>query len=1467
MRLTSDHRVKNKITDETLFHYRYESAKIFHFIFFILLSIKTLSSESYNLQFSQLSTKDGLSQNTVRAIIEDKKGFIWAGTLDGINKYDGYKIQAYKPELNKPNSLVDHRVKDIFQDRDGYLWIKTYNNKFNCYDPVKDSFVDYFKNGRNKTQGLYANYVELKNGDIWLSGNSNGCLRIRKTETGFVSTSFMEDVAAKNKWSCNFLYEDSKSVIWVGGNSGLFSINGNRLVKKANSDEYSFTDAIELNSKIYFTTTKSVVLEYDTRSNSFRKIYSEKIKDSFFYIVRLTDNELLISTKSSGLITLNTITRTFEKPKWTVDNQLTGNIEFLIDKNQGVWVFNHSGIMWYYNPVSKRVKKMQLMPSDIVNVIDLERYVVFIDSKNLIWITTYGNGIFCYNPQTDELTNYKFNPGRNSPASDYLLSITEDRHGDLWVGSEYAGIIKISKSNYKFRIIRPEEETSLGKNNNIRTIYRDAFNNIWLGTKNGSLYVYDNTLTNERSIYSDINPYALMEDAKDRIWIGTKGKGIFLIDRITYKEIAHISANPLDNKALSHNSIFSILKDNKDRIWIGTFGGGINLAEENQKGTTFKRFFLDKRNLSYVRYLYQDSKGQIWAGTNDGVIRFDPDRLIKNPGAYKIFRMNLSDKNGLNCNDIKTIYEDGNGEIWIGTAGGGLNKYVPQSETQPEHFVAFTTKNGLSGDIVSGILQDKENNLWVSTENGITKFDKSNNSFMVYLFSEKTYGNHFNENANVISQDGYMLWGSLDGLLLFNPESFVPDTKKYAVTLTDFFILNQNVNVGEKGSPLEKSISYSDKIELNYKQNTFTIEFASLDLKDPLKNKYIYLLENYDKQWSSVSHLNTATYKNLPAGNYTFKVRGTNSDGVWNKHITQLIIVIKPPFWRSWYAYLFYIILLAGFLFVVLKFINNFNKLNNNIKVEKELTNYKLRFFTNISHEFRTPLTLIRASIENLNNLSSIPEKALNYINVLNNNSIILTKLIDQLLEFRKIQNNILTLDLEETDIIGFLKEIFISFQSISEQKNIQYIFTSETEHYKMYIDSRKLDKIMYNLLSNAFKFTPKDGKIELVVSIDIKSQTCLISVKDNGVGIPKEKQDILFKRFMQINFSYSGTGVGLSLVKEFVDVHKGKIWYESNKEKGSVFNVELSTNANTYQGENFITPDKLDNILIKPSEISLYPTDNVGEIQMPEIEDSVLSNYNILIIDDNSDIRNYLADELSKYFMVTTAEDGKSGLQKAIESNPDLIICDVMMPEMDGFEVTRKLKEDFQTCHILIILLTAYSSIEKQMEGIKSGAEAYIMKPFSLKYLVVRVFKLIEQRELLKKRFSDEYNLDGNLISSSDKDKVFFNFIDEILEEHISDSQFSVDKFAELAKQRRTLFYKKVKGITGLSPNELIKLKRMKKAASLLLEGNLTVAEVSYKVGFDDPFYFSKCFKVHFNYSPSKYVLIVKNNNNTRDQ
>lgn len=1421
-------------------------------ISFLVFVISHITSAKNNeLHFSQITTKDGLSQNTVRDILQDRKGFIWAGTVDGLNRYDGYQIVTYKPQIGNPKSLIDHRIKNLFEDKNGYLWIKTYKNVFCCYNPITESFIDYQQNIQDKTPRYYTNYHEAENGDIWLWGNTNGCLRIRKEKEGFTSKTFLADLPSENKRNGRFLFEDSKGGIWYGGESGLYKINEDRTESFFNKEiAYPFSKAVESNGKIYFSTEQAGIFIYDIRRKIVEAHTDLQAPVILIDMAKTKIDQLLVVTKTAGVKLFNTRNNEYTTPDWAKDSDLKGNIQLITDKKQNVWIFNHTGYMWYYNIQNGEVKKLQLIPQNIINIIDEERYNVFIDSKDIIWITTYGNGLFSYDCKSGHLQNYKYTLGQNSLSSDYLLSITEDNFGNLWLGSEYAGIIKAIKPNYDIQYIRPENKISIGKNNSVKTIYEDSNNNIWVGTKNGSLYVYDHQIKTIKHIYEDLNPYVMTEDKQAGMWVGTKGNGLYLFDTKTFKQLAHYKNETNSMKSLSNNSIFSLLLDNKNRLWVGSFGGGINLLKRENNTTSFVRLFNQEGNRRYIRSLYQDSKGLIWVGTSDGVIKFKPENIIANPLDFINYKLNLQKFNTLSSNDVKTIYEDEDGQIWIGTAGGGLNKYLGDTNKEGM-FESFTTSNGLSGDIVSGILEDNNNQLWISSENGISKFDKQYNSFTNYHFSENTYGNHFNENANLKNLDGNMFWGSLDGLLIFNPKSFVAEQNTPPVTFTNFFLYDQKAEVGNSNSPLQKSISFSDKIDLNYKQNTFSIQFASLTLRSPEKNLYSYMLENYDKKWSTPKHDNSATYKNLPAGKYIFKVRGANSDGVWSDKITQIEVEVTPPFWKSTYAYVIYSLLLIVALYFAFRLIYKFGKLNNAVQVEKQLTNHKLRFFTNISHEFRTPLTLIQGAMENMNEQTDVPESIKKQLSILGRNSNTLSRLIDQLLEFRKLQNNVLTLDLEEIDMIAFVDEIYSGFQEIAERKNITYTFYTQSESLRMYIDRRKVDKIIYNLLSNAFKFTAKNGVVEISININQKNETCTISVKDNGIGIDKEKQHLLFSRFMQINFSSSGTGIGLSLVKEFVEAHKGKIWYENNPNGGSIFNVELSTSKETYKGENFVNislPDIIrENIHTAPS------IEQISHV-LPEINESTLANYKMLIIDDNDDIRDFLIDEFSRYFMVDWAENGKQGLQKAIETNPDLIICDVMMPEMDGFEVTRQLKHEFQTCHIPIILLTAHSSIEHQLEGIESGADAYIMKPFSTKYLTTRVFKLIEQREQLKKRFSNEYVLDGNLITATDKDKEFFDLIDRILDENIANSEFSVDRFAELSKLRRTIFYKKVKGITGFSPNELIKIKRLKKAAEILLTGEFTVSEISYKVGFEDPFYFSKCFKAQYNCSPSKY-------------
>ena len=1414
----------------------------------LLLSLCLSVLHARDIHFSQISSKNGLSQNTVRAIAEDKNGFIWAGTLDGVNRYDGYNIRSYQLRAGSQNALNDHRIMHLYATRSGNLWVQTYQNEFSCYDPESDSFIHIKdKEGRLLT---FTNFYEAVSGDIWLWGENEGavCLR-KKPEGGFEKREYL-----KPEDACHFLLEDSDGGIWTGGKNGLKRITTGNSVKNYYTYEYYFTQAIEVGEMVYFSTMESELLIYDRKKNTFEEV-TPAFNDAMTHLFRLSPRQLLVFFESKGVWIYDIRQSTFTLSRLNAEPlDFTTDVRSVYDKKGGVWFYSRAGKLWYCNGEDGRISEMDLMQDKENAMIETEQNPffmeqVFIDSEGLYWMVTYGYGLYCYHPADGSLTNYRNRSDSNSLPSNYLLSIAEDRFGNIWIGSEYAGLIRMMKGPEYVYMVRPEKGSVIGKNNNVRSICEDSKGNLWVGLKNGGLYVYNPDMTLKRCISKNLNPYALVEDEQDRMWVGSKSYGVYLYNMDTYEELAHLQHQNDHPDSLLDDAVFHIIKDDKGRIWVASFeNGGIGLAQETEKGFSFRNFITGKGNKSMIRYLYQDNKGRIWAGTCDGLLRFNPDELIRNPDAYIFYNMDLSRPHSLSSNDIKTIYQDANGDIWIGTAGGGLDKYVEGTGETDARFISFTVSEGMPDNYVLGILEYGDD-LWLSSENGLSRFSKSDYSVVTYQFARKAYANIFNEAARLTCRNGVMLWGTLDGLMVFDPQKFKPDMNAPSVLITGLKVDGVDWNEVE-ASMEKKSITYTDRINLSYKQNIFTIEFALLNLGNPEKNQYTYILENYDKSWSVPSSSNMAAYKNLPPGKYVFKVKGANSYGIWNEEVTTLSIVITPPFWKSKTASCAYVLLIILSLYIAYRLIVKFNRLNNAVEVEKQLTNHKLRFFTNISHEFRTPLTLIQGAVEKLNEQEALPSSAHKQIDILSRNSLHLRRLIDQLLEFRKLQNDVLKLDLEEINVVSFAQDIFSGFQELAVRKSIHYRFVTSVDAFTLFIDRKKMDKVLYNLLSNAFKFTPKEGDIELSVRVDEKNKKCILSVKDSGIGIPKEKRYLLFSRFSQINFSNSGTGVGLSLVKEFVDVHKGKVYFEENPMGGSIFNVELSVSKETYAGENFITSASVPDIVEEVSPARSPVEENVWV--ETKVDTQVLAEYRLLIIDDNDDIREFLKDGFRDNMIVETAADGKEGLQKAIDTNPDIIICDVMMPGMDGFEVTRQLKGDFQTCHIPIILLTAHSSIEHQLEGIDSGADAYITKPFSLKYVQKRVMKLVEQRELLKKRFSKEFVLDGNKTNTTDKE--FFDKIEKILDDNYEDSTFTIDRFIELSGIRRTVFFKKVKGITGFSPNELIKIKRLNKAAELLKQGELTISEVSYKVGFEDPFYFSKCFKAHFDCTPKNY-------------
>ena len=1408
-------------------------------LFFLLFFILILHSfASIEIRSKQITTSNGLANNSVRYILQDSKGFIWMGTLNGLCRYDGNSFITFKPQFGDKISLIDHRIYDLGEDKNGFLWINTSAELYSCYDLKHDCFVDFTGNG--ELRQTYSKKIIAKNGDVWLWNSGNGCRQVKYENGKFSSLSYTKRNRTLPSDLVTFVSDDSKGAVWIGTGLGLTRIyNGTSNIV---DNHRNFINTVSYKGQTYFVTDRSDVLWYNPITHKLMAMASlpglgSKITPTGCLLLK---DEWVIFT-NAGVYTYNFRSKSLIKDtrlfKETIISGSTIN-----DNKGNCWIFNHTGKLWYVNVRTNKTKSFQLIPPNKINYIDNERYHIVHDSRNIIWISTYGNGLFAYDIAKDELEHYTSNiNGFSHISSDFLQFVMEDKSGEIWVSSEFAGLSKITVLNENTNRIYPEDKSLSDRSNTVRMISRMDNGDIWIGTRKGSVYLYDSHLNVKSTAHSyNSNIYAVKQDASGKVWMGSRGDGL-CIDGVWYKN------EPNNPNSISENNVFSILRDSRNRMWIATFGGGLDLAVFTNGKYIFKHFFNQFYGQKQVRVLLQDKNGMIWAGTSDGVYVFNPDLIVTNPKRYYVFNCN----NGkLKSNEIRAIIQDKNGRIWIGTSGAGFSTCELKKDYSTITFEHYNTQNGLVNDVVQSMNQDESGNLWIATEYGMSKFYLRTKLFENYFFSSYSLGNVYSENSTSKSSDGKLIFGTNYGLIVLDSKKVKRSFFSSPVVLTSLKINGINVSPEDPDSPLKQSISYSDKIVLKHSQNSFVIDFSSFNFYESELTKYSYKLENYDKEWSTPTSLNFAAYKNLPSGEYLLKVRVCNGSGVWDYRVTTLKIVVNPPFWLTIWAFLIYTIVLGVALYFAFKITRDFTRLHNKIQVEKQLTDYKLVFFTNISHEFRTPLTLIKGALERIQRIDNYPKDFAHPLQTMEKSTNRMIRLIDQLLEFRKMQNNKLALSLEKTDVIAFVYEIFLSFSDISESKNMDFQFESSVNSYMMFIDKGKLDKIVYNLLSNSFKYTPSSGKVSLVVNVDQEKGVLLIRVKDSGVGIPKEKRAELFKRFMQSNFSGNSVGIGLHLVNELVGVHKGKIWYDENEEGGSVFSVSLPLDENIYGEKDFLIPN---NILMKEEQSMNNVKLTVNESQ--EISDAVpLNKYKILVIEDDNDVRQFLKEEIGVYFEVETAEDGVAGLEKIKDYDADLIVCDVMMPNMNGYEVTKRLKDDFQTSHIPVILLTALGTTENHLEGIESGADAYMTKPFSVKLLLTRIIKLIEQREKLREKFSSEPGVTRLAICSTDKDKEFIDKLHQILEAEIANAEFSIDDFAARMGLGRTVFYKKVKGVTGHSPNEYLRIIRMKKAAEMLLSTSLTVSEVSYKVGINDPFYFSKCFKSQFGVAPSVY-------------
>lgn len=1343
----------------------------------------------------RVTIQEGLPSNVVSDMQQDQKGFLWFSTYNGLARYDDNVVTTYFDNDSTGVSALIGRTKKALEDVTyKKLWVYSSSERLTCLNMVDGKEEKYCQ----EVEKLHFTKWKLVcDGMFWLWGAKDGAMLVDYRSGSFLTRRFAQaEIGSSQVPLIDCLDKDN---VVLCTTDKVFLYSGGRLFCMAKGMRMSRTRPFH--HKMLMVSEKGDV--YVLRQGKLQRISHVAYVDGEVATgdLLMGNRWILFTNRRSFSIDVRTGEVAECEGEWLIPN---GRV--LTDNKGRKWVYNKTGVLRLVR--QDKLVPLILFPQQTTNYIDHERFHIVEDNHGLIWISTYGKGLFVFNQDLTQSQHFVADKLGESPiASNYLLGIIADGHDGVWVSSEYGGVSHIQVMDKGVERIYPNGEGNMDFSNVVRMVKKMNDGTVMVGTRAGSLYHYSADMSQVLGkSHFDSNVYGIVKMPNGETWIGTRGKGIYGAKGLDFKD----------------RNVFCMASDAKHRMWIGTFGKGLSLVYPRKDGYGVKTFFADSVGLNEVRCMVIDKHGVLWCGTSGGLIRIPVDEFVKDASRYKTYVRDY---------EIRDVIVDRQGRLWLSASGDGLVQVEPgDGETEPK-FHVFNTSNGLVNNLVQSVVDTPDGNLWISTQQGVTAWNARKKSFENYMFSRNPMGNVYNENSAVCLDDGRVVLGGNYGLTIIQPSRL-----SHVSGLTDVVFT---------------SYPYSDEITLTYEQRSPNIHFSTLDYSDVRNVKYTYRLEGFDQAWSQPSSTPWAAYQKLPAGKYLLHVKACTSDGTWGKEST-LVIRIKPPFYLTFWAIMIYVLLVLGVIILVVKFVHDKNVLRNRIRLEQELTRYKLVFFTNIAHEFRTPLTLMQGSLEKekrimkANRWQTELEKT---IRVMDKSVQRMLRLIDQLLEFRKMQAGKLKLSLQETDVVMFVKGICRMFDDAAESKEIAYSFESSEPVHAMFLDQQMIDKVVFNLLSNAFKYTPAKGTISVSLSF---TDVMTIRVADTGVGIPQEKREQLFSRFMQSSYTGESFGIGLHLTHELVRTHHGEITYQENEGGGSVFVVTIPLQKDCYEASDFLVKDspilKVD--LAKQRDGQEEKTTDA----VPSAPSAPLNRRTILLIEDDNDVREFLLSELESCFDLKVASDGKAGIAMAKELDVDLIVSDVMMPGMNGFELTKRLKNSFETSHIPIILLTALSTDENVLEGTESGADAYITKPFSPQLLMARILQLLNQREILRQKFGKEPQEIRSAMLSNEQDSLFIKRLDSIVYSRLGEQDLSVDKVAGLLHLGRTIFYKKVRGTTGYTPNEYIRVIRLRKAAELLKEGEKNVSEVAYAVGFDNPYYFSKCFKEQFGMPPSQY-------------
>lgn len=1296
--------------------------------------------------------------------------------------------------------------------------------------------------------------------------------------------------------------QDKNGFMWFGTRYGLNRYDGYniKVYQSSATDRLSISSNYVINlfsdqHKNLWVGTDRGLNRYNEKNDNFERINSKPNGISSNVINCITGDK-----KGNVWIgTLNGLNLLFDGDTSKIKtffvnqsaNRLYHNIRAVKQDHEGnIWVGTSNGLlkMTFKNGTYQtEIFKYEGKAGDIS-----ENYITGIieDRQQKLWVSTQDNGLNLFIPSSKTFKVFKHSGEKNSLVNNTIRTMVLDDAGKLWIGT-LDGISVMDTRQFTFTNLQydPSDKKSLSQNS-VHRLYKDQNGSIWAGTYFGGVninYPYTtafniySTNKNASSVSNNaISTFA--EDEHQNLWIGTEGGGLNYFNRLTNKFT--VFKNDGHSNSIKSNLIKKIILDKKGKLWIGTHSGGLNFYD-SKKGT-FGSFDFSARQEDVpdeVTAVAEDRNGRLYAATQRNGIKISNPEKTKFysfalpadfPDAGRVKSMLITDRvyfgttNGLciynidknefyTLKDAKTrkvleyyvngIAETRNKEIYICTNNQGLIRYNQKTNK----IIVYTVKNGLPNDNVLGVLEDDKDNLWISTANGLSMFNPKNKTFKNYTVADGLPGNEFNANAFFKNSSGEMFFGGYNGFIGFYPDRIQTNIKAASLVITGVKVDNQTIKINAEDGILDQHIGLKDKLVFASNQNTFSLSFALLNFIKPEKNRYAYKLEGFEKNWNEVS-IPTASYTNLPPGSYTFMVKGLNNDGISGANIRKISIVVKPPFYRSWWAYLIYFCALAAIAIVFVRYL----LIRAVLKKEKEINEHKLEFFTNISHEIRTPLTLIVGPLDKLiENAKDDP--ALNRdLQPIKNNADRLMNLVTELLDFRKAESGKMILHVSQGDVVKFCREIFLAFQNMAISKNIGYTFESDEPEILLYFDKVQMEKVLFNLLSNAFKFTPLNGKIGL--KIFKEHQNVNIQISDNGKGIALENQANLFTNFYQANSTSTiGTGLGLSLSKSIVELHHGEISFNSipktdHNVGNTCFTVSLKTGKDHFSAEDFISDDVYaDEPANYNLPISAYqPEENTIALPIAEADKK-----SILLVEDNEDVRTFIKNALNQKYNIYERENGATGLAYALELVPDLIISDVMMPVMDGLEMCRKLKTDQNTSHIPVVLLTARSAYVHQINGFENGADAYIMKPFNLKILELNIQNLLAARETIRQKFAQVITLEPKNLVINTTEQNFLNKIIQVIEARIADPDFDVPSLATEIGMSQPVLYKKIRALTDLSVNDFIKSLRIKRAAQLLKQGSGNIAEIAYAVGFSDRKYFSSEFKKHFGKTPSEFM------------